>query len=135
MNVGSRSNGEKVPESVVVPRVEEELAISKDESVTGTVSIHKNVHEKQVNVSDLVSAEDIELERMVMNVPVEEARPPWNEGSALIVSVYEERLVTRKQLFLKETLRITKRVVTTAHPKTLGLKEEEISLHRSEPER
>jgi uncharacterized protein (TIGR02271 family) len=87
---------------------EEQIEVGKREVVQGRVVVRTQVEERDEIVEAALRRENVSVERVARDVPVEVAPAVREENGVLIVPVLEERLVVRTQLFLKEELHITK---------------------------
>jgi uncharacterized protein (TIGR02271 family) len=114
----------------VVPVVREELDVRKEVLRTGTVRVRKIVHEAPESVSELLTSENIEIERIPMDVLVDAAPPIRMEGDVTVISIVEEVLVVTKQLRLKEELRIAKRQSRSEYRQEVTLRSEEVIVER-----
>ena len=117
-------------ETLVVPVVEETLAIQKQAVETGRVRVHKTVTERQEEVDIPLLREEVAVERVPVNRIVAEAPAVRTEGDTLIVPLLEEELVVEKRLVLKEELRITRRRTETHEPRQVTLRREEATVER-----
>jgi stress response protein YsnF len=68
----------------------------------------------------------IEVERVPIDQVVPQRRDPWQENDALIVPIYEERLVVERQIVLKEQLRVTRSSRTIGHQVSGTIRRERI---------
>ncbi len=116
---------EQVPEEeeVVVPIAEERARVRKQRRETGRVRIEKRVEEETETVEVPLTRERVDVERVPVGRVVDEPARTRREGQTVVVPVMEERLVVRKELVLKEELRLTVR-------QTEHLASEEVSLRR-----
>jgi uncharacterized protein (TIGR02271 family) len=97
---------------VVVPIVEERLVPDKRVADLGELRIHKRVEHTEETVRQLVTRDDLEIERVPINRPLEAPVQTRFEGDTMIVPVMKEELVVLKRLVLAEELRVRKREVT-----------------------
>jgi len=97
---------------LVIPIVEERLVPGKRTVDLGELRIHKMVDEIEEAVRQQVARDDLVVERVPVNRPIEEPVAPRYEGDWMIIPIMREVLVVRKQLMLAEEVRISKRVVT-----------------------
>lgn len=128
--VKGRSPQESGTDSVVIPVVQEYLEVSKELQTTGLVQVRKYIHKKEALVSELLTAETVEVERVPRNEIVETAPPVRTEGGTTIIPVLEEVLVVTKQLRLIEEVRITRRVSSSVHEELVTLRAEEVEIER-----
>ena len=119
---------------VVVPVVAEEVSVGKRWVETGTVRVHKTVRTTERVVDEPLTREEVVIERVAINREIDEAVSSRQEGDTLIVPLLEEILVVRKQLILREEVRITRRKVEYRAPETVSLRVEEATVERSRTE-
>lgn len=95
-----------------VPVVEERLVAGKRQVDLGELRIHKYVEQIEEAVRQPVTRDDLVVERIPMNQPVDAPVSPRFEGDWLVVPIMKEVLVVEKRLMLVEELRIRKQQVT-----------------------
>ena len=117
---------------IAIPVLREELEVRKDVITTGTVRLSKVVHEDSQLVSELLASENIDIERVPMDVIIEALPGVRTEGEVTIIPVVEEVLVVTKQLRLKEELRIVKRRSVSEYRQEVTLRSEELVVERVE---
>jgi uncharacterized protein (TIGR02271 family) len=116
---------------IILPRVEETLAVGKRKVPTATVRVKKLVRERIAAVDAPLLREDVVVERVPVDRIVAEPIPPRRTGDTLVLSVIEEVLV--KQLRLVEEVRITTRRRLERHRTTMPLRREDVVVERSQP--
>jgi uncharacterized protein (TIGR02271 family) len=121
-------------DEVVVPVVEEELRVGKRVVEAGRVRVTKRVREREELVDEPLVREEYEVERVPVNVFVDEPVGPRQEGDTLVVPVLEEVLVVEKRLLVREELRITRRQTERRETRRVTLLGEEVSVERAGPE-
>jgi uncharacterized protein (TIGR02271 family) len=95
-----------------VPILEERLSAETRPVSLGELRVHKRVELTEETVRQAVTRDDLEIERVPMNRPLEAPVTQRTDGDWLVLPVMEEVLVVRKQLMLKEEVRIRRRQVT-----------------------
>lgn len=106
---------------VRIPLIEEHLVTGKRRIETGRVRVRTVVDEEQQIVRERLSRDNVEVERVTMDVEVDEVPPVREEDGVTIVPVVREMLVVTKKLILTEEVRL-KRVTAweeSAEPVTL----------------
>ncbi len=98
-------------DEIHIPIVEERLVVDKRQIELGELVLRKTVEEREERTSQPVMHEELEIERVAVNRPLEAAVQRRTEGEWLIVPVMEEVVVVRTQLMLKEEIRIRTRQV------------------------
>lgn len=97
---------------IVVPEYEETIIPHVRDVEYGSVVINKRVETVPYNTTIDLEQDEVTVERVPINQPVDEAPRPRYEGDVLVVPVVEEVLETRKRLVLREEVRITRRRVS-----------------------
>jgi len=133
-NRSESSPVERVQSTLVIPVVEEHLEVSKQLVATGLVRVQKMVRERDVAISEPLTAETLHVERVPMNVIVDSPPSVRTEGEVTVIPVVEEVLVTTKQLRLIEEVRITRVKSTAVHHENVTLRSEEVSVERQKVE-
>jgi uncharacterized protein (TIGR02271 family) len=108
-------------DDVRIPLVEERLVTGKKRVETGRVRVRTVIEEEQQTVREQLSRDHVEVERVSMEVEIDEMPPVREEDGITIVPVVREVLVVTKKLILTEEVRL-KRVTSseeTARPVTL----------------
>jgi uncharacterized protein (TIGR02271 family) len=95
-----------------IPIVEEQVTVGKREVETGRVRVHTVVDEEQLNCTELLERDIVEIERVPVGREVAQAPLPFEEGDVLVIPVIEERLVVEKRLVVVEEVRIRRRQVS-----------------------
>lgn len=113
-------------EVLVMPVLEEVLEVQKRQVESGGLRLTKVIHEREELVDELLLREELEVERVPINRPVEGPVPIRYVGNTMIVSLLEEVMVVEKRLMLKEELHISKRQVETRQPQPVTLRSEEV---------
>ncbi len=114
-----------------VPLVRERLEIDKRTVETGRVRVSTRVVETRQAVDLSRERDVVDIETVTIGRVVEAALPPRQEGDVTIVPVYEERLVTTRQLVLKEELHLRRRrIQEPAEPQVYTLRHDEVSIER-----
>ena len=95
-----------------IPIVEERLVPAKRQVDLGELRVHKYVDTVEETVRESVARDDLVVERVPVNRPLDAPLQPRVEGEWLIVPIMEEVLVVQKRLMLTEEVRIRRRQVT-----------------------
>jgi uncharacterized protein (TIGR02271 family) len=107
--------------NVRIPLVEEQLITGKRRIETGRVRVRTMIEEEQQTVRERLARDHVEVERVALDVEVDEVPPVREENGVTIVPVVREVLVVTKKLILTEEVRL-KRITAfeeTAQPVTL----------------
>lgn len=107
-DAGLRAEGQQLS----IPILEEHLSAVTRPVSLGALRIHKRVEQTEEAVRQAVTRDELEVEHVPVNRPLEVPVMQRTEGDWLVLPVMEEVLVVRKQLMLKEEVRIRRRQVT-----------------------
>ena len=116
--------------SVTIPLVEERLEVGKRTVATGTVRLTKTVQEYTEALDETLAVRTFDVERIVINQPVDAPPPVRQEGNTTIYSLVEERLVLTKELVLKEEIRIVQRDSERHDTQVVTLHKEHLTVER-----
>ena len=119
-------------ENFVIPVMNEEVVVHKQQEHTGTLRVRKVIHRVNEPVSAEGFREVIETTRVPVNQVVQAVEAPREEGNKLVIPVYEERFV--KQLVLLEEIHVTRQRVASEHSTSTSLRREEVIVERLDPE-
>ena len=123
--------GDRLSDQVAaIPLVEERLSIAKREVESGRVRIRVTVEEREETVTEHLSRDDLQIERVPRNVRLTEVPHVRLEGSTTIVPVVEEVLVVEKALVLVEEIHICRRSVSEPTQIPVTLRSEQASIER-----
>lgn len=99
-------------DAFTVTLAEEELTARTQEREFGRVRVDKRVETERAQVTTDVGHEEVTVERVAINQPIDATPESRFEGDTLIIPVVEEVLVTEKRLMLREEVRIRRHWVT-----------------------
>jgi uncharacterized protein (TIGR02271 family) len=118
-------------EQAVIPVMEEELDVGTRRVETGGgVRVQKTVEEHEASINEMLTKEDVEVERVAVDRPVDGPVAVRYEGETMIVPVLEEVLVVEKRIVLKEEIRITRRRREVHAPQRVTLRREHATVER-----
>jgi uncharacterized protein (TIGR02271 family) len=118
-------------EELVIPILEERLKVEKHATTTATIQINKRIQERVEEVSAPLAVEEVEVERVAINRPIDEAVLPRYEGDTLVIPLVEEVLVVEKRLMLREEVHIRKLRTETHTPQQVTLRREDVEIRRN----
>lgn len=117
-------------EPFMIPVIEEQLEVGKRTVVTGTVLLEKQIQEYEETLDVPLAVRSFDVERVVLNQPVEAPPAVRQEGNTTIYPLVEEQLVLTTQLILKEEVRVTQRDTERRDTRTVTLKRESMTVTR-----
>ncbi len=118
------------PDDIVIPVSEEQVVVGKRTVTTGKVRLHKTVQEYEEVLNESLAVRTFDVERVVLNQPVEAAPSIRQEGETTVYPLVEERLILTKQLVLREELRVTRRDTERSESLTVRLRRENVTVER-----
>ncbi len=129
-SVGIVTGSERVEGALLVPLIEERLALTKRQVAGGAIRIstRTEVHDEVAELE--VDRYRVEVTRVPVGRLVEAAPAARSEGDTTIVPVLEERLVVVKQLFLKEELHIRHVLEREVKRETVPLRSQRATVER-----
>lgn len=119
---------------VVLPVVEEEIAVGKRWVETGRVRVSKVVREEEQTVDETLLKEEVDVRRVPVNRVLDAPTAPRQDGDTLVIPVMEEMLVVEKRLVLKEEIHVTRRQHQVPAEETVTVRREEVQVERLEPD-
>jgi uncharacterized protein (TIGR02271 family) len=120
---------------LVLPVIEETLAVDTRPVETGRVRLRKVVHAREELVDPPLLREEVIIERVPINRVVEGPLPVRYVGDTMIIPLVEEVLVVDTRLILKEEVHITTRRTETHTPTRVTLRREDVTIERVDLER
>ena len=120
----------EVEETIVVPLHAEEISVAKQQVATGRVRVSTITRQHEELVDELLAQEKVEIDRTVMNKPVDRMPSVREEGDTLIVPIVEEVLVVERRLILKEEVRVRRVRQTERHQERVMVRKQEAIVTR-----
>lgn len=117
--------------TTIIPLIEEKLEVGKRTVVTGTIRLQKTVQEYTEALDEMLAVRTFDVERRILNQPVDAPPPIRQEGNTTVYSLVEEQLVLTKQLVLKEEVRISQRDTQRHDTQVVTLHKEHLTVERS----
>ena len=114
----------------VIPLFEEELSVSKRVVPTSRVQVSRITHSHEQLVDELLSREQVEVERIAIGKPIDAMPSVREEGDSIIVPVVEEVLRIERLLILKEEVRIRRVKGTERYQERVTLRKQEAVVNR-----
>jgi uncharacterized protein (TIGR02271 family) len=115
-----------------LPVIEEQVEIGKRKVDTAAVHIGKTVTERDELVDEPLFREEVKIDRVPINRPVDGPQQIRQEGDTTIVPLLEEVLVVEKRLMLKEELHITRVRWERHEQQRVPLRREEAHIERED---
>lgn len=124
------NGSERIDETLLIPLVEERLALTKRQVAGGAIRISTRTEVREEIAELEVDNYRVEVTRVPVGRVVEAAPAARAEGDITIVPVLEERLVVVKQLFLKEELHIRHVLEREVKRETVPLRSQHATVER-----
>ncbi len=114
----------------MIPVTAEELELTKEQVLTGSVRVSKQVTERTETIAEPTIHEEVEVERVPVNRFVDAPPEVREEGDTTIISVVEEVLVVEKRIRVKEEIRVTRKRKEVKDQQQISLRSEEVKVER-----
>ncbi len=118
--------------NVRIPLVEERLVTEKRRIETGKVRVRTLVEEERQVVRERLARSHVEVERVPMDIEVDEVPPVREEDGVTIVPVVREVLVLTKKLILTEEVRLKRVTGFEDHAEPVTLRVQRAVVEREE---
>jgi uncharacterized protein (TIGR02271 family) len=122
--------GQSETGEIVLPVFDEFINVEKRVIETGRVELRKTVQERVEVVDQPIFSEEVEIERVAVNRPIDEVVPSRYEGETLIIPLVEEVLVVEKRLVLREEIHVRKLRTEMSEPQEVNLRSEQVEVVR-----
>ena len=114
----------------VTPLLAEKLSVTKRRIVTGCVKVATICREREELVDELLTREQVEIERTPVGRLVAQLPGIREEGDTLIIPVVEEVLVVERRLLLKEEVRVRRVRGTERHQERVNVRRQDVVVTR-----
>jgi uncharacterized protein (TIGR02271 family) len=114
----------------VIPLFEEELSVSKRVVPTSRVQVSRITHSHEQLVDELLSREQVEVERIAIGKPIDAMPSVREEGDSIIVPVVEQVLRIERLLILKEEVWIRRVKGTERYQERVTLRQQQAVVTR-----
>jgi len=122
-------------EVIVVPVVEEDVAVGTAEREVERVRVEKRVTTEEVRFDAPYAEEELLVERVQVGREVDERPEVRVEGATTIIPVVEETVLVQKRLVLKEEVRVTTRRTEGTRPFRVARRVEHVHVERHDREK
>lgn len=99
-------------ERVVIPDAQEDAAIHRERVEKGVVRVRKIVHERTELIDEPMLHDEVDIEHVAVNRPVEAPEPPREEGDVLVMPRREVQTRHREQVVLRDEEPVVERLAT-----------------------
>ena len=121
--------------AIRVPVVEEQLQVETGVVDLGEIRVHKTVEATEEVRRGPLEREDVEVQRVRVDRPVDAPEQRRQEGDWLIIPIMEEVFVVQKQLMVREEIRIRKQLLTEEHEVREMIRRERATIEDTRPAR
>jgi uncharacterized protein (TIGR02271 family) len=116
---------------LVVPVVEERVAVDKRTVERERVSLNTRVSQREEMIDIPLTEEELRVERVEVGRLVDRPEAPREIGDTLVVPVYEEVVVVEKRLLLREELHVTRVRHERHERRPFVLRREDVDVERT----
>lgn len=117
----------------VLREVEERVEVRTEARETGRVEARTVTDTVEEPVEADGWRETVDVEHVPIGREVDAVEPPREEGGVTVIPVYEEVLVIRKQLVLREEVRLTRRREPVPGPSHVARRRQRVEVDRLPP--
>jgi uncharacterized protein (TIGR02271 family) len=121
-------------ESNIIPIVQEELVVRKEQVESGKVRLHITTQYQEEAITEPVYQESISIERIPINRVIDTPANIRYEDNKTIVPLMKEVIVVQKQLMLTEEIHISKTRTKSHDTQTVTLRREEVQIEKEQLE-
>jgi uncharacterized protein (TIGR02271 family) len=137
MNPGTTTNRQDTDATLGgearVPLLEEQVEFGTRVVDLGEIRVHKTVEAREEVRRGPLAREDVQIERVRVNRPVDAPEQRREEGDWLVIPIMEEVFVVQKQLMVIEEIRIRKHLVTEEREVRETIRRERASIEDTRP--
>lgn len=127
MELASLDNNDQI----VVPVIEEELLVTKQQIERSVVRVTTKVNSREEVVEEPLLHEWVSVERVPVNQFIEGDLPNVREeDGVMVIPIIEEVLVIQKKILLREEVRLIKRKATVRKPQRVVLRSQVVEVER-----
>ena len=117
-------------EVAAIPLVEERVLVDKRQVEAGRTRIRVSVAEREEQVPVELAHDEVEIERVAKNLPLDALPSVRLEGTTTIIPVVEEVVVVEKRLVLVEEIHVRRKSRTDRHEVPVTLRAEQVEIDR-----
>ena len=115
-------------EVAAIPLVEERVSVTKRQVESGRRRIRISVEEREERVPVELSHDEVEIERVPKNIPLQSLPSVRLEGTTTVIPVVEEMVVVEKQLVLVEEIHVRRKSTKEVQEVPVSLRAEKVSI-------
>jgi uncharacterized protein (TIGR02271 family) len=119
----------------VIPLIQERARIEKRRRQTGLVRVKTRTVEHEQVLREPLTHEAVEVQRVLVNQPVDAPPPVRREGDRIIIPLVQEVLVVERKLVVREEIHLTTRRTTEMYEQAVAVRREEADVQRAEEAR
>ena len=117
-------------EVAAIPLVEERLSIEKRQVEASRLRVRISVEEREERVPVTIAHDEVEVERVPKNLPLNELPSVRLEGNTTIIPVVEEVVVVEKRLVLVEEIHVRRKTGSSTDEIPVILRSEQALIER-----
>jgi uncharacterized protein (TIGR02271 family) len=117
-------------EVAAIPLVEERVSVEKRQVETGRHRIRISVEEREERVPVDLAHDEVEIERVPKNLPLQSLPSVRLEGTTTVIPVVEEVVVVEKRLVLVEEIHVRRKSATATRHIPVTLRAEQVAIEQ-----
>lgn len=115
-------------EVAAIPLIEERVAVTKRQVEAGRTRIRVSVEEREESVPVELRHDEVEIERVPKNLPLQSLPSVRLEGTTTVIPVVEEVVVVEKRLVLVEEIHVRRKSTSEARQVPVTLRVEQVAV-------
>ena len=120
-------------EVAAIPLVEERVSVTKRQVESGRRRIRISVEEREERVPVELTHDEVEIERVPKNMPLQSLPSVRLEGTTTVIPVVEEVVVVEKRLVLVEEIHVRRKSAKEVQEVPVSLRAEKVSIEQDGP--
>jgi stress response protein YsnF len=112
----------------------EQAEVTRETKLTGRVSVSTVTKSREELIDELLTHENVEIERVPIRQLVNEVPTIREEGDLIVIPLVEEVVVVERRVLLKEEIRIRRVNTTERYQETVTLREQDAVITRKPAE-
>ncbi len=126
-----KNNNFDAVDELVIPLVEEEININKQQVLTGKLFVDRKTEVKSIPINEKLISRKANVEHVAINKYVDVIPQSRDEAGVTVIPVYEEHIEIIKKIYLKEEIRISSQEEIVNYESEESLRYQTISINRT----
>lgn len=119
------------PDDIIIPLCTEDVSVDRRKVERDTVRVVVKTKTREEVVDENLTHSHVEVEHVPIGRPIDEPPPVRRQGDVITIPVIEEKIVIKRQLFLKEELVVKTVKQTERYHDSVVLRDQEATIERT----